>query len=261
MVAQRVFWWPAMDSLILFGQSGRQFTRYLLNQFELSVVGSIFTRDQFGKRNEKPEREMQQQKQTNPIPPPNQSQNIQKLVDLPPAITDSANVTSQDVVDAVEYSQKIRKMTESHDLLRPTVQDVSEAHEYEHKVISSKIAPTQLESAPLWFTTVMQDIQQTMQQTMETMQQNIHQNMQNMETRSIERLANRSVYFDSKDLTPLVDNTGNYPQVFPQTLGDLKTLSANDTNTLLQAYGQPLTGNVAQGRQALARYIGLKVVL
>lgn len=95
----------------------------------------------------------EQNQQTVPIPPPNQSQIIQKFVDLPPPITDASNVTSQNVVDAVVCSQKVRKITESHDLLRPTVQDVSEAHEYEHKVISSKIAPVQLDITPLSFTT------------------------------------------------------------------------------------------------------------
>jgi hypothetical protein len=196
----------------------------------------------------------QPEKQHVSIPLPFQSQNIQKLIPLPTLVTDSSNVTHQNVVDAEIYSKKVKQAKTLLGQTGPTVQDVSEAHEYEHKVISNKIAPYQMQNAPLWFTTAMQNMQNSLQQNIQNM-------IQMYEVRSIQRLANRSAKVDYYILTPLNDNTGNAPLNFPQTLRDLKDLHEGAVNSLLQAYGQPLTGNNEERKQCLARYIGVNVYI
>jgi hypothetical protein len=168
---------------------------------------------------------MQQPQKHVSIPHPIQSQNIQDFIALPQLVTNSSNEIPPNQIQIPDQIPNTIVQTMQQTMAETMQQTMAETMES------------------------MKQSMQIMQQTMEIMQQSLQgipRSIQNLETRPIQRSSNHSARLDSDFLIPLNDNTGNVPQSFPQTVGDLKALSSGEVDLLLQAYGQPLRGTFAQ---------------
>jgi hypothetical protein len=187
---------------------------------------------------------------------------VSNLIQIPQPQRLGNNITEDDVVEAYEYAQKIRKMKS---VGQPTVTnvDLSEALVYFHKITTAMSGQVQ----PLWFipiqqqlTQIQQDLQQIQQdvhlvqqnqQQIQQIQHQIQQDVQlvqqqiqqdvfdlftNFEIRFECRRYNRGLNRNDA-LRPMPDLNGNYPQNFPQTISDVQALNNDQADALLQFYG------------------------
>jgi hypothetical protein len=176
---------------------------------------------------------------------------VSNLIQIPKPQRLGNNVTEDDVVEAYEYAQKIRKMKSAG---QPTVTnvDLSESLVYFHKITTAMSGQVQ----PLWFIPIQQQLTQ-IQQDVQLVQQNQHQirqdvqqiqqNQQQIQQDVFDLFTNFEIRFECRrynralnrndPLRPMPDLNGNYPQNFPQTTSDVHALNNVQADALLQFYG------------------------
>lgn len=206
------------------------------------------------------------QTQTIPIQLPQQSQNAQ-VVDLPQQVQDENTITSQNIFEAENYIEAL-KYRRTKDNQRPTIDDLSNAIEYKHKVVSKKVQNVNI---PPWANTILQQNQLILQQIQDlsdgiTDLQNIilinEERQELIEARSLDKMKNFRINFDDDKISPLVDSNFEYPTddtcpSFPQTKGDLKSLGTNALNSILNFYELNYQNrNLNQKRKLLANFLG-----
>ncbi|MCJ1467648.1 hypothetical protein MMC07_006273 [Pseudocyphellaria aurata] len=77
-----------------------------------------------------------------------------------------------------------------------------------------------------------------------------------MDHNTVARFYNWDVKAPEQRLEKLKTSMNVFPDGFPETLGQLSSLSVARTDALLAAYGLPIIGNIASKRKSLRQFLG-----
>lgn len=185
---------------------------------------------------------------TVPIPLPNQSQNA-KQINLPQQVSDETKISSQNVVKAEEYLDKLKCMKNS-DQSKPSIDDLCNAIEYKHKINSNRSQNSEITA---WAKSISEKLDNL---TREVKEQGLFQK------RVLDMSKNRLISVDSDGITPLVGPNGSYPQGnFPTTKGNLRKLTTKDIEPILDFYYISYNENTSldNKRKDLATFLGFSL--